>query len=98
MAIGAWRISLARVLTRRAAAIETLGSATVLCTDNQHPDRKPDDDRRVAAEGWERLPPQNDMEMPAQFQDFDEFGLLRESRLSSSTRWSAPSMAWRVSG
>ncbi len=33
MAMGAWRISHARVLTRRAAAIETLGSATVLCTD-----------------------------------------------------------------
>ncbi|RWL78773.1 MAG: cation-translocating P-type ATPase [Mesorhizobium sp.] len=33
MAMGAWRISQVRVLTRRAAAIETLGSATVLCTD-----------------------------------------------------------------
>ncbi|HVA84874.1 MAG TPA: cation-translocating P-type ATPase [Candidatus Saccharimonadales bacterium] len=33
MAVGAWRLSRARVLTRRAAAIETLGSATVLCTD-----------------------------------------------------------------
>ena len=33
MAMGAWRISRARVLTRRAAAIESLGSATVLCTD-----------------------------------------------------------------
>jgi Ca2+-transporting ATPase len=33
MAMGAWRISRARVLTPRAAAIETLGSATVLCTD-----------------------------------------------------------------
>ena len=33
MAMGAWRISRASVLTRRAAAIETLGSATVLCTD-----------------------------------------------------------------
>lgn len=31
--MGAWRISKARVLTRRAAAIETLGAATVLCTD-----------------------------------------------------------------
>ncbi|MBP6580866.1 MAG: cation-translocating P-type ATPase, partial [Sphingorhabdus sp.] len=29
----AWRISKAQVLTRRAAAIETLGSTTVLCTD-----------------------------------------------------------------
>lgn len=33
MVMGAWRISKARVLTRRANAIETLGSATVLCTD-----------------------------------------------------------------
>ena len=33
MAMGAWRISKAHVLTRRAASIETLGSATVLCTD-----------------------------------------------------------------
>ncbi len=33
MAMGAWRISRGRVLTRRASAIETLGSATVLCSD-----------------------------------------------------------------
>jgi Ca2+-transporting ATPase len=33
MVMGAWRISRARVLTRRIAAIETLGAATVLCTD-----------------------------------------------------------------
>jgi Ca2+-transporting ATPase len=31
--MGAWRLSRARVLTRSAAAIETLGAATVLCTD-----------------------------------------------------------------
>lgn len=37
MAMGAWRISRARVLTRRAAAIETLGSATVLCTTKPAP-------------------------------------------------------------
>src|SRR6187399_2316776 len=33
MVMGAWRLSRSRVLTRRASAIETLGSATVLCTD-----------------------------------------------------------------
>lgn len=33
LAMGAMRMSRGRVLTRRAAAIETLGSATVLCTD-----------------------------------------------------------------
>jgi len=31
--MGAWRLSRSRVLTRRAAAIETLGAATVLCSD-----------------------------------------------------------------
>lgn len=33
LALGAWRISQKRVLTRKVAAIETLGSATVLCVD-----------------------------------------------------------------
>jgi P-type Ca2+ transporter type 2C len=33
MALGAWRISRSRVLTRRLPAVEALGSATVLCTD-----------------------------------------------------------------
>jgi len=33
LALGAWRISKNRVLTRRVPAIETLGSATVLCVD-----------------------------------------------------------------
>ena len=33
MIMGAWRLSRSRVLTRRAAAIEALGAATVLCTD-----------------------------------------------------------------
>jgi len=33
LALGAWRISQRNVLTRRAAAIEALGAATVLCSD-----------------------------------------------------------------
>jgi Ca2+-transporting ATPase len=33
LALGAWRISRSHVLTRRMPAIETLGAATVLCTD-----------------------------------------------------------------
>jgi len=33
LALGAWRISRSRVLTRRIPAVEALGSATVLCVD-----------------------------------------------------------------
>ncbi len=33
LALGAWRISRQRVLTRRVPAVETLGSASVLCVD-----------------------------------------------------------------
>ena len=33
MAIGAWRMSQKRVIARRSAVIETLGSATVICVD-----------------------------------------------------------------
>lgn len=33
LALGAWRISSRRVLTRRMQAVETLGAATVLCVD-----------------------------------------------------------------
>ena len=33
LALGAWRISQNRVLTRRVPAVETLGATTVLCTD-----------------------------------------------------------------
>jgi Ca2+-transporting ATPase len=33
LALGAWRLSRSRVLTRRMPAVETLGAATVLCVD-----------------------------------------------------------------
>ncbi len=79
MAMGAWRISRARVLTRRAAAIETLGSATVLCTDKtgtltenrmsiaelRLPDRRVFRPRGAA-----------DAIMPDEFHDLVEFGIL----------------------
>ena len=77
MAMGAWRISLARVLTRRAAAIETLGSATVLCTDKTGTlteNRMTIVELRLNGENVFR--PGNGTEMPAPFRDLSEFGLL----------------------
>ncbi|WKA25525.1 cation-translocating P-type ATPase [Bradyrhizobium roseum] len=77
MAMGAWRISLARVLTRRAAAIETLGSATVLCTDKTGTlteNRMTIIELRLM-DGTVFRPPQ-DTAMPARFHDLIEFGLL----------------------
>ena len=78
MAMGAWRISQARVLTRRAAAIETLGSATVLCTDKTGTltenrmtivELRLGDGESIAAR---RLRSENAGPIP----DFVEFGLL----------------------
>ena len=78
MAMGAWRISLARVLTRRAAAIETLGSATVLCTDKTGTlteNRMTIVELRLT-DGEVIRRPHDGTEMPAQFHDLSEFGLL----------------------
>lgn len=77
MAMGAWRISLARVLTRRAAAVETLGSATVLCTDKTG---TLTENRMTIVElrlkDGAVFQPSGRSEMPAQFDDLSEFGLL----------------------
>ena len=79
MAMGAWRISRARVLTRRASAIETLGSATVLCTDKTGTltenrmsiaELRP----KGAKSLWVREA--SGPKMPAAFHDLAEFGLL----------------------
>ena len=76
MAMGAWRISRARVLTRRAAAIETLGSATVLVyRQDRHADREPDVDRRVAAQERRDFPAPR--------------GVRRENAGATSMTWSS---------
>ena len=79
MAMGAWRISLARVLTRRAAAIETLGSATVLCTDKTG---TLTENRMTIVElrlkDGNVFRPQDGTEMPAQFQRLERVRPARQ--------------------
>jgi Ca2+-transporting ATPase len=79
MAMGAWRISRARVLTRRAAAIETLGSATVLCTDKTGTlteNRMSIAELRLASAETCRPRDVSAARVPEQFHDLIEFGLL----------------------
>ena len=79
MAMGAWRISLARVLTRRAAAIETLGSATVLCTDKTGTlteNRMSIVELRSGNGETYRTRENSEAKMPASSRTLAEFGLL----------------------
>jgi Ca2+-transporting ATPase len=79
MAMGAWRISKARVLTRRAAAIETLGSATVLCTDKTGTlteNRMSIAELRVKNEGVWRPSEALGAQLPEAFHELVEFGVL----------------------
>tara|TARA_R110001592_G_scaffold124444_1_gene333324 strand:+ start:1277 stop:3808 length:2532 start_codon:yes stop_codon:yes gene_type:complete len=79
MAMGAWRISRANVLTRRAAAIETLGSVTILCTDKTG--TLTENHMAVAAlwlPGGQNLTVERNQGLPAVFQP-----LLRASQQAS---------------
>lgn len=86
MAMGAWRLSHARVLVRRASAIETLGAATVLCTDKTgtltlnrmavaelHVDGRHWSAPEVAADG-------GGAHLPEHFHSLLEFGVLASQR------------------
>jgi len=82
MAMGAWRISRARVLTRRAAAIETLGSATVLCTDKTG---TLTENRMTVAElrtpdGELFRPRESSTALPEAFHDLAEFSVLASAK------------------
>lgn len=84
MAMGAWRISQARVLTRRAAAIETLGSATVLCTDKTGTlteNRMTIAELRTPDGKLFRLLNNSNTEMPAAFGELVEIGMLASAEI-----------------
>jgi P-type Ca2+ transporter type 2C len=79
MAMGAWRMSQARVLTRRASAIETLGSATVLCTDKTGTlteNRMSIVEMRLMSEESFKIGGTGEVKIPVGFHGLVEFGLL----------------------
>ncbi|HUL41555.1 MAG TPA: cation-translocating P-type ATPase [Burkholderiales bacterium] len=78
LALGAWRISHQRVLTRNIPAIEALGSTTVLCVDktgtltlNRMKVRK-----LYAGGGFLDIQPDPAGELPEQFHELVEYGIL----------------------
>jgi Ca2+-transporting ATPase len=82
LALGAWRLSRMNVLTRRVPAVETLGSATVLCVDktgtltvNRMSIRK------LVADGtpYDVLE-QAEQPLPEKFHELVEFGILASQR------------------
>lgn len=82
LALGAWRISRKGVLTRRVAAVEMLGAATVLCTDktgtvtlNQMTVRE-----LVVDSAHFVVEDQRQQQLPEQFHRILEYGILASHR------------------
>ncbi len=79
LAIGAWRISKSRVLTRRLPAVEALGSATVLCTDKTG--TLTENRMRVARlQAGEALHVVDGAGLPEAVHEVVEFGILASQR------------------
>jgi Ca2+-transporting ATPase len=86
LAMGAWRIGQAGVLARRSAAIETLGAATVLCSDKTG---TLTENRMALAELW--LPAGDSFSLGAEQPVPTPFhGLLEIARLASPAMPSDP--------
>ena len=79
MAMGAWRISKSRVLTRRLPAVEALGAATVLCSDKTG---TLTENRMKVARLWApgALHVVNDQPLPEEVHPVVEFGILASQR------------------
>jgi len=78
LALGAWRMSQRRVLTRRMPAIETLGAATVLCVDKTGTLtlNRMSVSRLFAASEFHDVDPSAPEPLPQKFHDLVHFSVL----------------------
>ena len=81
LALGAWRLSQRRVLTRRVAAVETLGAATVLCVDKTGTLTLNEMEVRALSVAGGRLEvgPEG-TDLPEEFHEVVEFAILASHR------------------
>ncbi len=82
LALGAWRISQKQVLTRKMAAVETLGAATVLCTDKTVPLTQNLMALRMlyAGDEFHTIREENPIPLPETFHELVEFGILASKK------------------
>jgi len=76
LALGAWRISKKNVLTRKPAAVETLGSTTVLCTDKTGTLTKNKMTVARLFNGKDFMTVNDESNFPEEFHEIIEFGIL----------------------
>ena len=76
LALGAWRISKKSVLTRKPAAVETLGSTTVLCTDKTGTLTKNKMTVSRLYNGKDFIKVDGKTSFPEEFHEIIEFGIL----------------------
>ena len=80
LALGAWRISRKQVLTRRMPAVETLGSATVLCVDKTGTLTQNQMSVGQLYANGQRLDIERGAALPEEFHSLVEFSILASQR------------------
>jgi Ca2+-transporting ATPase len=82
LALGAWRISQKRVLTRRVPAVETLGAATVLCVDKTGTitQNRMSVERMYARGEFYAVNGRSPESIPEQFHELAEFSILASQK------------------